>query len=73
MEPEPKGVNILPCRSRMVAKLQPQRGKLLLTNLYPLNVNMRMSTYYQYTLETENNIPADSKDVIARIIRSVKR
>ena len=57
----------------MVVKLEPQRVTLFLTNLYPLNVGIRMNTYYQYVLETETDIPADSKDMIACIIRSAKR
>ena len=56
----------------MVVKLEPQRVTLFLANLYPLNVGIRMNTYYQYVLETETDIPADSKDMIACIIRSAK-
>lgn len=64
----------LPKRHYNIPVKFPQNSqKVCLTNYYEVDLGGKMSHIYQFSFDSEPAIPADSKELLFQVIRSIRR
>lgn len=54
-------------------KFSKNSEKVCLTNYYEVNLGGKMSHVYQFSFDSEPAIPADAKEILFQVIKSVRR
>lgn len=54
-------------------KFSNKSEKVCLTNYYEVNLGGKMSHVYQFSFDAEPAIPADSKELLFQVIKSIRR